>query len=57
MKDIIRIYNPTVRFLKLILNIKIDKEFEEFLSKLLWIETSSLSTICHNEFFNSWLSR
>lgn len=53
MKDIIRIYNPTVRFLKLILNIKIDKEFEEFLSKLLWIETSSLSTICHNEFFNS----
>ena len=34
IKDMIRIYNITVRFLKFTLNIKIYKEFEKFLSKL-----------------------
>ena len=39
MKNIIRIYNLTVRFSKFTLNIEIYEEFVEFLSKLVWIET------------------
>ena len=39
MKDIIRTYNPTVRFSKFTHNIKIYKEFEGFLYKLVWRET------------------
>ena len=39
MKNIIRIYNLTVRFSKFILNIEIYEEFVEFLSKLVWRET------------------
>ena len=38
-KDIIKTFNPTVRFSKFTLNIKIYKEFEGFLSKLVWKET------------------
>ena len=34
MKDIIRTFNPTVRFSKFTLNIKIYEEFEKFLSKV-----------------------
>ena len=39
MKNIIRIYNLTVRFLKFILNIEIYEEFVEFLFKLISKET------------------
>ena len=39
MKNIIRIYNLTVRFSKFILNIEIYEEFVEFLSELVWRET------------------
>ena len=35
MKNIIKICNPTVKFLKFTLNIKIDKRFEGFLFKLI----------------------
>ena len=38
MKDIIRTCNPTVRFSKLTLNIKIYKDFEWLLFKLIWRE-------------------
>ena len=34
MKDIIRTCNPTVKFSKFTLNIKIYEKFKEFLSKL-----------------------
>ena len=39
MKNIIRIYNLTVRFSKFILNIEKYEEFVEFLSKLVWRKT------------------
>ena len=39
MTNIIRTCNLTVRFLKFTLNIKIYKEFVEFLSKLVWRKT------------------
>ena len=39
MKNIIRIYNLTVKFSKLTINIEIYEEFVEFLSKLVWRET------------------
>ena len=39
MKDIIRTFNPTVRFSNFTLNIKIYDKFEGFLSKLVWKET------------------
>ena len=38
MNDIIKTFNPIVRFSKFTLNIKIYKEFERFLSKLVWKE-------------------
>ena len=39
MKNIITIYNLTVRFSKFILNIEIYEEFVDFLYKLVWKET------------------
>ena len=39
IKDIIRICNPMVRFLKFTFNIKIYEEFVGFLYKLVWRET------------------
>ena len=39
MKDIIRTYNPTVRFSNFTFNIKIYDKFEGFLFKLVWRET------------------
>ena len=46
MKDIIKTFNPTVRFSKFTLNIKIYKEFEEFLFKL-WRETLFEGDACN----------
>ena len=43
MKDIIRTYNPTIRFLKFTFNKMIYEEFEEFLHKLVWRETFSFN--------------
>ena len=42
MKDIIRIYNPTIRFSKFTSNKWICEEFGGFISKLFWRETFSL---------------
>ena len=48
MKDIIRTFNPTIRFSKFKLNIKIYEEFEGFLSKLVWRETLFILKVTHN---------
>jgi len=42
MEDIIKIYNPTIRFSKFTSNKKICEEFGGFISKLFWRETFSL---------------
>ena len=53
MKNIIRICNLTVRFLKFTLNIKIYEKFVEFLFKLLRIEIL-YHCVTHHEFFFFW---
>ena len=50
MKNIIRTCNPTIRFSRFTINIKIFEEFVEFLFKQVWRETLFIIKLLYNDF-------